>query len=184
MLERPNGPPCKVVPQIAKHARMNDTVAVSRCPPRRAAHISGRTAKNASAARLAVCSNRGLKATVPAAIVVAIIGTERSSSSRCRAGVSVHNTMTGVITSAPAKSPSHHVIHIDAKLDDSAYPVRPRLPTPMVALVIVLGPKLIKVNLATPIGVLKVFLPSDHRLIRYPPMTASIVFPNAMAQDV
>jgi hypothetical protein len=92
--------------------------------------------------------------------------------------------MTGVITSAPAKSPSHHVIHIDARLDDSAYPARLRLPTPMVALVIVLGPKLIKVNLATPIGVSKVFRPLDHRLIRYPPITPSIVLPKAMAQEV
>src|SRR5712691_3927090 len=184
MLDRANGPPSRAVPQTAKHASMNATVAVSRGPDRSAAHISGRMAKNASAARLAVCSKRGLKATMPTANAVAIIIAERNSPSRSSDGGGLHNTITGVTTSAPAKSPSHHVIHIGAKFDKSAYPARLRPPTPIVALVIVLGPKPIKVNLATPIGVSNVFRPSDHRLISQPPITASSVLPKPIAQDV
>src|ERR1700694_886478 len=184
MLERVNGPPSKTVPQTAKHARMNATVAVSRGPDRSAAQISGRMAKNASGARLAVCSKRGLKPTMPRANVVAIMAAERSSPSRSSDRGALHNTITGVTTSAPAKSPSHQVIHIGARLGVSAYPARLRLPTPIVALVIVLGPRLIKVNLATFIGVSNVFRPSDHRLIRQPPITAFLVFAKPMAQEV
>src|ERR1700674_1200626 len=184
MLERVNGPPSKTVPQTAKHARMNATVAVSRGPDRSAAQISGRMAKNASGARLAVCSKRGLKATMPTANVVAMMPAERSNPSRSGDGGTLHNTITGVTTSAPAKSPSHHVIHIGARSEVSAYPARLRPPTPIVALVIVLGPRLIKVNLAMLIGMSNVFRPSDHRLISQPPITASIVLPKPMAQDV
>ena len=50
--------------------------------------------------------------------------------------------------------------------------------------VIVVGPRLIQVNFATPMGVSNVCRPSDHRLISQPPIRASIVLPNPMAQDV
>ena len=79
MLERANGPPSMTVPQTAKHARMSATVAVSRGPARSAAQISGRMAKNASAARSAVCSKRGLKATMPTASAVTRSATDAVS---------------------------------------------------------------------------------------------------------
>src|SRR5260370_5443479 len=183
MLERANGPPSMTVPQTAKHARMSATVAVSRGPDRSAAQVRGRMAKNASDARSAACSKRGLTATMPTASAVARIIAERSSWSRASDGGALHNTIAGVTTSAPARSPSHQVIHTGAKFDRSAYPARLRLPTPIVALVIVLGPKPIKVNLSTSIGVSNVLRPSDHRLISQAPITASSLLPKPLAQD-
>jgi hypothetical protein len=52
-----------------------------------------------------------------------------------------HNTIAGVMTSAPARSPIHHVVHIDLTSDQSAYPAKFKLPTPTVALMTVLGTK-------------------------------------------
>jgi hypothetical protein len=70
------------------------------------------------------------------------------------------------MTSAPARSPIHHVVHIDLTSDQSAYPAKLKLPTPTVALMTVLGTKQITANLATPAGVSNVLRPSDHRLIK------------------
>ena len=117
---RVNGPLFHTAPQTAKPASRKATVAVSRCPERRAAHSSGRTASDASAPRLAVCSNNGLNARMPTAIVVAMIAAERSNSSRASAGRALHSTSTGVTTSAPARSPSHHVIQTAQKLAAAA----------------------------------------------------------------
>jgi hypothetical protein len=39
---------------------------------------------------------------------------------RDRGKLVVHRRITGVMTSAPARSPIHHVIHIDAKSAQSA----------------------------------------------------------------
>ena len=67
-LVRAKGPPFDAVPHTAKHARMSAVVAVSRWLRRNAAHISGKTAKNANGPLLAVCSISGLKAIRPTAI--------------------------------------------------------------------------------------------------------------------
>src|SRR5262249_3138106 len=56
-----------------------------------------------------------------------------------------------------------------------------RLPTPKVALMIVLGMKQIRANRATPPGVSNVFRPLDHRLISQAPTTPSSVLPAAIA---
>jgi hypothetical protein len=54
----------------------------------------------------------------------------------------------------------------------------------MVALIIVLGTKLISANFATPNGVSKVLTPSDHRLSIQEPTTLSSVLPVAIAVEV
>src|SRR5260370_33722944 len=72
MLDRANGPPSRAVPQTAKHASMNATVAVTRGPDRNAAHISGKMANHRSAARLAGCSKKWLETTIPHANYTAI----------------------------------------------------------------------------------------------------------------
>jgi hypothetical protein len=74
--------------------------------------------------------------------------------------------LAGVMTSAPARLPIHHVVHIERNSDQSAYPAKLRLPTPKVALVMVLGIKQISANLATPAGVSNVLRPSDQRLMK------------------
>ena len=95
-----------------------------------------------------------------------------------------HSTIAGVMTSAPARSPIHHVVHIDRNSDQSAYPAKLKLPTPKVALMMVLGMKQISTNLARPAGVSNVLRPSDHRLMKYAPTKLSSVLPVAIANDV
>src|ERR1700716_3023541 len=97
--------------------------------------------------------------------------------------LSLHNTITGEITSAPARSPIHHVSHIEKNLDHSANPAKLKLPTPNVALIIV-GTKLRSANLATPAGVSKVLRPSDQRMSNHAPMTLSSVLPIAIVVEV
>ena len=77
----------------------------------------------------------------------------------------IQSTMTGVTTSAPARSPSHQVSQIGATFATSAKPARRSVSTPMLALMAV-GRKLMSANRATPAGVSKVAQPSDQRLIR------------------
>jgi hypothetical protein len=87
------------------------------------------------------------------------------------------------MTSAPAKSPIHHVAHIDGNSAQSAYSAKLKLPTPKVALIMV-ARRQISVNLATRAGVSNVLRPPDHRFSRYAPARLSSVFPVAIARDV
>src|SRR5215471_11587392 len=121
-LLRAKGPPTEAVPHTAKHARISEVVAVSRWLRRSAAHISGKTAKKANGALFAVCSISGLKAIRPTTMAVPKTAQDCIHSCRTedRVKVVVHSKITGVMTSAPAKSPIHHVIHIDAKSTQSA----------------------------------------------------------------
>ena len=70
-----------------------------------------------------------------------------------------------MITSAPARSPNHHVIQVDARWSP-AYPAKPKLPTPMVALKGAAAARLINAKRAIPPGVSKVLRPPDQRLIK------------------
>src|SRR5262245_17798658 len=94
-----------------------------------------------------------------------------------------HNTMTGVITSAPARSPSHQVSQIEPKCGDSAKPASERLPTPIVGLSMV-KTKLRNENRATPAGVANVFRPPAQCPISQAPTTASSILPRPMAAEV
>jgi hypothetical protein len=87
------------------------------------------------------------------------------------------------MTSAPAKSPIHHVAHIDGNSAQSAYSARLKLPTPKVALIMV-AKRQISANEATPAGVWNVLRPPDHRFSRYAPTRLSSVLPLAIARDV
>jgi hypothetical protein len=80
--------------------------------------------------------------------------------------VIAHKTMTGVTTSAPATLPSHQVKAMAGKRTSSADPARMRLPTPSVALISVPGARHSSTNRATPLGLSKVLLPSDHIIMR------------------
>jgi hypothetical protein len=92
--------------------------------------------------------------------------------------------MTGVMTNAPTASRNHHMAHGAAAFAQSTDPVRPRPPTPMVAPIIALSPRLTSANLATPAGVSKVLRPSDQTLITKPPTSASIVLAAAIAAEI
>src|SRR5205085_3524257 len=105
----------------------------------------------------------GLNAMKPIAQAEAKIAID---SARCRPRsdcrvVSAHRIMTGVMTSAPARSPSHQVSQMEPKFDHSAKPARARLSTPTVALISV-GIKLRIANRATPAGLANVPRPSDQ----------------------
>ena len=73
--------------------------------------------------------------------------------------------MTGVMTSAPATSPSHHVVHMEPNLAGGAYPAAVKLLTPIVADTDA-HTRLIRVNRVMPPGVSNVRGPSDQRLIK------------------
>src|SRR6266511_3766809 len=91
--------------------------------------------------------------------------------------------MTGVITSAPARSPSHQVSQIEPKFGRSAQPASVRLPTPIVALNAV-GKKLMNEKRATPAGFVKVSRPPDQRLTSQAPVSPSSMLPAPIAADV
>src|SRR2546426_543302 len=63
-----------------------------------------------------------------------------------------HSTRTGVTTSAPTTSPSHHVSQIAANRSQSAYPAVARLVTPTVALTVVLNSPASAANLKMSLG--------------------------------
>src|SRR5262245_9220584 len=91
--------------------------------------------------------------------------------------------MTGVTTSAPARSPSHQVSQTEPTLERSARPARARLPAPMVALSAV-GRKLKNEKRATPAGLAKVSRPPDQRLISQAPISPSSVLPTPITPAV
>src|SRR5262245_47143642 len=110
---------------------------------------------------------RGQKAITPVVAaarqinpVFAISGGARDAGS-----LLAHSTTTGATTTAPVRSPSHHVGQIELKLLNSAWPASVRLLTPIVALTTVAA-RLISANLATPIGVSKTCSPSAQCLTR------------------
>ena len=82
-----------------------------------------------------------------------------------RTSAAAHKTITGVISSAPARSPSHQVSQTEPTLAGSARPPAARLVTPMVAHSAV-GMNDSSAKRATPAGVSKVAWPPDQRLIR------------------
>ena len=88
-----------------------------------------------------------------------------------------------MITSAPARSPSHQVSQIEPTFAPAANPAAARLPTPMVAHIAV-GTKLSSENRAMPAGVAKVSRPLDQRLTRKAPTTPSNALPAPIATDV
>ena len=161
-------------------------MAVSRGPQRSADHANGSTARKASALLLPVCPISGLKAISPTAtaMITAMLVSNILSRPKLRASASAQRTMTGVMTSAPTASRNHHVAQGAAAFAQSTDPVRPRLPTPMVAPIIALSPRLTSANLATPAGVSKVLRPSDQTLITKPPTSASIVLAAAIAAEI
>jgi hypothetical protein len=183
---RANGPPRASVPQIAKPASRSATVAVSRWPRRSAAHSSGTIARKPSGSRTGVCSISGLKAIRPSTPVATRIAPDSRKAARlekCGQGAA-HRTITGVSTRAPARSPSHQVTQIGTKFAHAAEPARHSAPTPMVALSGVAMARQISANFATLSGVAKVSRPSDQRLTRAAPASASSVLPTAIAAAV
>ena len=82
------------------------------------------------------------------------------------------------MTSAPARSPSHQVIHVIARAV-GASPEKIRLAMPTVALIIVLETQT-SANLATPVVVANVARPSHQRLISHAATSASSVLPKAI----
>src|SRR5262245_22571510 len=123
----------------------------------------------------------GLKAIMPTAMVVATMVPNshpcaRSNDARLPA---THRTTKGATTSAPAKSPSHQVIQVIAR-GVGASPEKIRLPTPTVALMVVLATQT-NANLATPVVVANVSRPSHQRLISHAATSASSVLPKAIA---
>jgi hypothetical protein len=103
--------------------------------------------------------------------------THWARSKECRSPAA-HKTIKGATTSAPAKSPSHQVIQVIAKAM-GASPEKFRLPTPTVALMLVLATQT-NANLATPVVVANVSRPSHQRLISHAAKSASSVLPKAI----
>src|SRR5262245_6217898 len=178
------GPPPARVPQTAKDDRMRATVAVSRGPHRSAAHTSGRTARKPNELRIAVCSMSGLKATIPTAIAATAATPDSRTPRNGRKLPVAHRTMAGVMTSAPATSPSHHMNHVAPTFATAEYPAKLKLLMPTVAPIIVPGPRPSNTNFASPVGVSKVLRPPVQMLARRPPTTASSVLPTAIADEV
>src|SRR5262245_14746546 len=89
----------------------------------------------------------------------------------------------GVMTSAPARSPSHHVSQIGPKFDHSAKPADARLATPMVGL-IVAARRLMSAKRTTLPGLAKVSQPLDQRLTSQAPASASSMLPIPIATEV
>ena len=77
-----------------------------------------------------------------------------------RRSAAAHSTITGVTSSAPARSPSHQVSQTDPIAARSTRPPAARLVTPMVAHSAV-GRNESSANRATPAGLSNVALPSD-----------------------
>ena len=82
------------------------------------------------------------------------------------------------MTSAPARSPSHQVIHVVARAV-GAPPENTRLAMPTVALIIVLETQT-SANLATPIVAANVARPPHQALISHAATSASSVLPRAI----
>src|SRR5437762_5477011 len=100
-----------------------------------------------------------------------------------RRGVTAHRITTGAKIRSPVASPSHHVVHIDAYLAQSAKPVTARLVTPILGLTIALAIAA-KANLKTSCGLSKTRVPPANRVSSHAPQTASSVFPAPIATDV
>ena len=132
----PNGPACSIRPQIAQPVRINPTVAVSRGPRRNAAHSRGRIAKKPSGLVYSERGNSGLNAIRPTATADSsdTVTAPSSRASNARHSDCAHSTITGVTTSAPAASPSHHVIQIGVNFVQAAKPATLSVRTPTVAL--------------------------------------------------
>src|SRR5215216_277511 len=100
--------------------------------------------RKASAPLYVVCSKTGLNAITPTATDTMKIATV--STFACHwtvlADPALHNTIAGATTNAPARSPIHHVSHIEKNFDQTANPTRVKLKTPTVALTMVVGAKL------------------------------------------
>src|SRR5262249_31162691 len=94
-----------------------------------------------------------------------------------------HKTRTGVMTSAPARSPSHHVSQIAPKFDHWAKPANAKLTTPMVGLNVV-ARRLMSVNGTTWSGLTKVSRPPDQRLTSQAPLSASSMLPTLITAEV
>ena len=121
-----NGPAWAIVAQMAKIVRMTATVAVSRGPRRNAAQINGKIARNPSGLVYWERGNSGLNVMRPTRIAQPNTAamSRNSRPSIARQSVTAHRTMTGVTTSAPAVSPSHHVIQTGARVGSAANPAK------------------------------------------------------------
>src|SRR5262249_20464485 len=121
-LLRAKGPPSEAVPHTAKHARISEVVAVSRGVRLSAAHNKRKTGQKSKRGLFPPCSRSGPEGnqTPPTGVPKTAQDCIHSCRTEDRVKVVVHSKITGVMTSAPAKSPIHHVIHIDAKSAQSA----------------------------------------------------------------
>ena len=162
---RTKGPPPANVPQTAKPQSMRAAVAVSRWPHRSAAHNSGRMARKLNEVRITICSMSGLNATRPTTLA-AMPDAKNLSHLSMRKSLRAQRTITGVMTSAPARSRIHHVSQRTTKFAQSADPARHMLPVAKAAPIMVLGARLTIANFATPAAVSKVPRPLDHMLMR------------------
>src|SRR5438445_10108753 len=118
--------------------------------------------------------------TVAVRITVSITRSRSAERRKCR----LHSTSSGVITSAPATSPSHHVSQIDPYAAHAAYPARASVVTPTVALIVVLARPASTANRNTSAGRLKHSTPPAKRRTSAAPTTASNEFPAAIPSDV
>src|SRR6516165_7026885 len=178
----PNWPLSDQAPQAANAARMAVQAAVSRWLQRKAAHNSGNMTRMINAFLFTLRSMSGLKARKPSAQVARNATPEADffpnqavSHSKARQPWFAQRTSSGAITSKPAESRSHQMIHREIKSDHATVPMRPAAPTATVAPSIALGPRLTTVNFAARAGVSNVSRPADQRFIKQAPTTASSV---------
>jgi hypothetical protein len=103
---------------------------------------------------------------------------------RVRAGPIPHRISGGATTSAPPRSPSHHVHPMAATSSRAATPPSSRLVTPNVALTGALATAAISAKRNTLRGRSKARTPSAQRMTSAAPITASSVLPTAMPRQV
>src|SRR5262245_22017935 len=94
------------------------------------------------------------------------------------------STMNGVTSSLPPTSPSHHVSHMLVNFAGSAKPASTKLPTPMVALIIVPGRRVRQTNKTTWGGSSNSCVDTFKRFSSAAVISASSVLPPAISDDV
>src|SRR5262249_4316131 len=129
---------------------------------------------------------KGLKATRPIMVVVTSSSARPCNSTRpiSLRLLFAQSTMNGVTSSLPPTSPSHQVSQIPGNFAGSAKPASTKLPTPMVALIIVPGTRVRQVNKITWGGSSNRCVDVFNRFSNVAVISDSSVLPPAIKKEV
>ncbi len=159
----------KMVPAVAKAARMSIEVALIRGLPRKAAHIKRSTARITRGAALGKSRGSTIATTAPNALTLAKIAIDSIKRRKYKIGGGQsfsHRTKAGVITTAAAASANHQATQVEARFLCQSISVKVAATyEPTLALTAATNIA-IKINLAVVAGLAKALRPAAHQSTR------------------